>query len=76
MPIMAHSPSADHFRRATRESDAAQTPAARIERALELGRLGLAIYASANGLSLPAARKALDERQLATPRRTRDPSAR
>ena len=76
MPLMAHSPSAEHFRRATRERAAAQTPGERIEHALELGRLGLAIYASANGLSLPAARKALDERQLAMPRRTRDPSAR
>lgn len=76
MRDMAHSASADHFRRATRENAAAGTPAQRIERALQLGKRAVEIYASANGLTVDAARKILDERRRGTSRRTRDPGAR
>lgn len=70
-PPMPYSASAEHFRQLTRDTAAAQSPAERIARALELGRVGLTIYASANGLTLAEARKALDARQR-TQRRSRD----
>jgi hypothetical protein len=68
---MPYSASAEHFRQLNRDIATARSPGERIERALELGRVGLAIYASASGLSLTEARKALDARQR-TQRRTRD----
>jgi hypothetical protein len=70
---MAQSASGDHFRRANIQAALAKNAGERIERALELGRLGIAIFASANGLSVDRARALLQQRQ-GTKRRSRDPS--
>ena len=73
--VMTRSASADHFRKATRAASATQSPGERIERALALGRLGLELYASTNGLPLDQARAILARRK-GTARRTRDLSLR
>lgn len=67
---MSHSESAERFRRATRDSVAAMSAEERIRRALALGELYLTIFASANGLTVQAARKELRARQDAARRRT------
>ena len=76
MSDMSHSESAEHFRRATRGSVAAMSAEERVGRALALGELCLTIFASANGLSIQAAREELRARQDAARRRARprDPS--
>jgi hypothetical protein len=70
---MASSRTADHFRRATRESVAGSTAEERVERSLALGQLGIDIYASANGLSTADARAVLRRRRdAARARRSRE----
>ncbi len=68
---MSRSRSAEHLRRATRKDDASLTVEARLRRALALGELGLEIYASSNGLTVAAARKALLSRRETMRRRSR-----
>jgi hypothetical protein len=65
MEAMSRSRCAEHFRRATREADAARTVEARLERALALGRIGIELYASANGLSPEEARESVRRRREA-----------
>lgn len=60
---MGRSESAEHFRRVARAEVAAMTAGERIGRALALGELCLTIFASANGLTLQAAREELRARQ-------------